>query len=192
MKNLWENSYNELLEVVKSIRHLEPLVYRAINGIIERLGKGGKILVCGNGGSASDAQHFSAEIVGRFKGERRSLPAIALNSDGVLLTAISNDYGYENVFSRQIEALGDPIDVLIAISTSGKSRSINRAVEVAHRKGIFIVYLTGSENPTLNDLGIIDVLIKVPSKSTQRIQEIHRFILHVIAEGIEDAFVFQS
>ncbi|EJF05942.1 phosphoheptose isomerase [Thiovulum sp. ES] len=190
MMNLWENSYNELLEVVKSIRHLEPLVYRALSGIIERLGKGGKILICGNGGSASDAQHFSAEIVGRLKGERRGLPAIALTSDGVLITAISNDYGYENVFSRQIEALGEPLDVLIAISTSGRSKSVNRAVETAHRHGLFIVYLTGAENPTLNDLGIIDVLIKVPSKSTQRVQEIHRFILHVMAEGIEQAMSF--
>ncbi|MDT7904922.1 MAG: D-sedoheptulose-7-phosphate isomerase [Candidatus Caldipriscus sp.] len=192
MGNLWENSYNELLEVVKSIKHLEPLVYRAINGIIERLGKGGKILVCGNGGSASDAQHFVAEVVGRFKGERVGLPAIALTSDGILITAISNDYGYENVFSRQIEALGGPMDVLMAISTSGRSRSVNKAVEIAHRKGLFIIYLTGAENPTLNDLGIIDVLIKVPSRSTQRIQEIHRFILHVLAEGIEDAFVFKT
>ncbi len=185
MKNIWEEAYRELEYTVKALKPVEPYVYRALNIIVESLSKGGKILACGNGGSASDAQHFAAEIVGKFKSDRFGLPAIALPSDSVILTAISNDYGYENVFLRQVEALGKPGDVLLAISTSGKSKSVNNAVEFAHKFGIKTVYLTGAENPTVKDLNYIDVLIKVPSNSTQRIQEMHRFILHVIAEGID-------
>lgn len=185
MKNIWEEACRELEYVVKSIKHLEPLIYRAINIVVEGLSRGGKILACGNGGSASDAQHFAAEIVGRFKSERLGLPAISLTSDSILLTALSNDYGYENVFLRQLEALANPGDVLVAISTSGKSKSVNNAVEFAHKIGVKTIYLTGSENPAVNNIEIIDVLIKVPSNSTQRVQEIHRFILHVLAEGID-------
>ncbi len=107
MGNIWEESYKELEFTVKSLRSLEPYVYRALNLILESLSRGGKILACGNGGSASDAQHFVAEIVGRYKSERMGLPAVSLSSDTVILTAISNDFGYENVFIRQLEALGN-------------------------------------------------------------------------------------
>jgi D-sedoheptulose 7-phosphate isomerase len=151
--------------------------------ISEALAGGGKVLACGNGGSAADAQHFVAELVGRMCRERRALPAISLSSDPSVVTALSNDYGYEGLFARQIEGLGRPGDVLLAISTSGRSPNILRAIETARQRGLYTIALAGAEsNPTLAGC---DVALHIPSTNSQRVQELHTAILHIICDYIE-------
>lgn len=144
---------------------------------------GNKILICGNGGSAADAQHFAAELTGRYLKERRSYPALALTTDTSALTAIGNDYGFNSVFSRQIEGLGKAGDILIAISTSGRSPNILKAVEVAKARGLRTIGLLGRDGGTLKDL--VDDAFIVPSEVTARIQEIHEMILHFLCESID-------
>ncbi len=144
---------------------------------------GGKVLLIGNGGSAADAQHIAAELVGRFKLERKGLPAIALTTDTSILTALANDYGYEAVFSRQLEAIANDKDVLIAITTSGTSPNILKAVETAHSKGVFVIGLTGEAGGKLKN--IADLTIMVPSDNTARIQEAHITIGHIICSLVE-------
>jgi D-sedoheptulose 7-phosphate isomerase len=146
---------------------------------------GRKILVCGNGGSASDAQHFAAEIVGRFTRERRAWPAIALTTDSSILTAVANDYGYDHIFSRQVEGLGQPGDLLIGISTSGNSENVIRAIRQAKKIGMETVVLTGNTGGALS--GQADTVVTVFSAVTARIQEAHIFILHVWADVAEAA-----
>ena len=155
----------------------------AVNLIRECLSKGGKVITCGNGGSAADAQHFAAELVVKYKRERKALPSIALTVNPSTVTAASNDLGYEEVFSRQIEAFGRPGDVLIAISTSGRSPNVNNAVKVARELGLKVIYLTGENDPPVNK---VDVLIKAPSKETARVQEVHITVLHIIADLVEE------
>jgi len=187
MKNLILSEIEESIEVKKKILKFADRIYEAVNILIEALKSESKILICGNGGSAADAQHFAAELVGRYRDDKRKgLPAIALTTDTSALTAISNDTGFENVFSRQIQALSRENDVLIAISTSGKSENINRACKTASDLGLKIIYLTGAENPPVHD--ICDVVIRVPSHSTPRIQEAHALILHIFAYLIEKEF----
>lgn len=148
---------------------------------------GNKILSCGNGGSAADAQHFSAELVCRFERERPGLPAVALTTDSSALTAISNDYHYDEVFARQVNALGQPGDVLLAISTSGNSANVIRAIEVAHEKSLTVVALTGRDGGNISDLlKDNDVEIRVPSNSTARIQEVHLLTIHCLCHQIDD------
>ena len=144
---------------------------------------GNKILICGNGGSAADAQHFAAELTGRYLKERRSYPALALTTDTSALTAIGNDYGFDSVFSRQIEGLGKAGDILIAISTSGRSPNILKAVEVAKARGLRTIGLLGRDGGTLKDL--VDDAFIVPSEVTARIQEIHEMILHFLCESMD-------
>ena len=151
--------------------------------IIDAYKAGGKVLLIGNGGSAADAQHMAAELVGRFKRERAALPAIALTTDTSILTALANDYGYDTVFSRQIEALAAAGDILIAISTSGASPNILRAVETAKSKGVPVIALTGKTGGKLK--GIADLTIAVPSDNTPRIQEAHITIEHIICQLVE-------
>jgi D-sedoheptulose 7-phosphate isomerase len=144
-------------------------------------------MVCGNGGSAASANHFVTELVGDFlKEKKRGIFAISLSTNSSLLTALSNDIGYENVFSRELYTIGEEGDILIAISTSGKSENVNRACKTAADKGIKVVYLTGAKNPAVAD--ICDVIIRVPSHSTPRIQEVHDLILHIFAYLIEKEF----
>jgi len=150
------------------------------------LKSGKKILVCGNGGSAADAQHFAAEFVGRFEMERRSLPAIALTTDTSALTAIANDYSFDVIFSRQIEGLGNEGDVLIAISTSGNSRNIIEALKVAREKKIHTVVLTGKDGGKVKDLAECVFIAK--SDKTSHIQETHSFLLHAVSEAVEKTF----
>ena len=148
---------------------------------------GNKILSCGNGGSAADAQHFSAELVCRFERERPGLPAVALTTDSSALTAISNDYHYDEVFARQVNALGQPGDVLFAISTSGNSANVIRAIEAAHEKGLTVVALTGRDGGKISDLlKDNDVEIRVPSNSTARIQEVHLLTIHCLCHQIDE------
>ncbi len=142
-----------------------------------------KLLVCGNGGSAADAQHIAAEFVVKYKKERRPYPAIALSVDTSILTACSNDFGFEHVFERQVDAIGQKEDVLLAISTSGKSENVNRAVKKAKEKGLYVLYMTGESKPVVESL--CDVILKVHSDDTPIIQEIHRLYGHLLVELLE-------
>lgn len=146
--------------------------------------RGGKALICGNGGSAAEAQHFSDEMLGRYKSARRSYPVIALTADTAALTCIGNDFGFEEIFSRQIDGLGNPGDVLIAISTSGNSPNILRAAEAAKNHDLRVVALTGP-NGRLRTLA--DISLESPSSSTARIQEVHLHIIHLLCECFEDS-----
>ena len=149
---------------------------------------GHKILSCGNGGSAGDAQHFSSEMLNRFERERPSLPAIALTTDTGTLTSISNDYSYNDVFSKQLRALGQPGDVLLAISTSGNSRNVINAMEAALSKDMLIVALTGKDGGEMSGLiGPNDIEIRVPSNSTARIQEVHLVVIHALCDFIDNS-----
>lgn len=144
---------------------------------------GRKLLLCGNGGSASDSQHIAAEFVGRFHRERRGLPAVALTTDTSILTAVANDYSYDEIFARQIEALGAPGDVLIAISTSGNSRNVLRAVSKAREMGIVTVGFTGADGGALKMEA--DLVFRAQSQSTPHIQEVHITALHAVSEAVE-------
>ncbi len=152
----------------------------------ERLRRGCKVLVCGNGGSAADAQHLAAELTGRYLKERRALAAIALTTDTSALTAIGNDYGYDVIFSRQVEALGRPGDLLIGISTSGNSGNVIRAVESAKAMGMRTLGLLGRDGGKLK--GLVDDALVVPSTVTARIQEVHQMVYHFWCEALDTHF----
>ncbi len=161
-------------------------IYTASIIVTEALKNQKKVLLCGNGGSAADAQHIAAELVGRFKKERRGLPAVALSTDTSALTAISNDYGYEQVFARQVEALAQKGDVLIAISTSGESENVLRAVEVARAMGCKCIGLLGRNGGRIKDM--CDSSIVVPVEDTPRIQEMHILIGHILCALVDESF----
>ena len=171
------------LKVVQDMRKIMPEVASAGLRVRTALEKGRKILICGNGGSAADSQHMAAEFVGRFVKERQSLPALALTVDTSLLTAVGNDYGFDCVFSRQVEGLGQEGDVLIAISTSGNSANVVKAVKTAKEKGIYVIALTGENGGILAKES--DLCLAVPSQVTARIQEMHIMIIHMICEIAE-------
>lgn len=170
-------------KVVQDMRKIMPEVASAGLRVRTALEKGRKILICGNGGSAADSQHMAAEFVGRFVKERQSLPALALTVDTSLLTAVGNDYGFDYVFSRQVEGLGQEGDVLIAISTSGNSANVVKAVKTAKEKGIYVIALTGENGGILAKES--DLCLAVPSQVTARIQEMHIMIIHMICEVAE-------
>ncbi len=153
---------------------------------VTSLKSGGKLLFCGNGGSACDAMHIAGEFVGRFVDDRKAIPAIALTADSGILTAIANDYGYEHVFSRQIEALGNKGDVLVALSTSGKSPSILKALETARAKGLKTAIFTGEKGA--GQVGLVDFGLMVPSTTTAHIQEAHITALHSLATLVESGY----
>ncbi len=159
-------------------------VSSAIQVQLEALKQGNKILIAGNGGSAADAQHFAGELVGRFLKERKGLGAVALSTDTSILTSIGNDYGYEEIFARQVEALGRPGDVLIGISTSGNSENIIRAVKKAQELGLTTICLTGMDGGKLKEL--CDYDITVPLEETPRIQEFHTMTVHMMCELVEE------
>ena len=161
-------------------------IVRAINLMHQALSSEKKILACGNGGSAADAQHFAAELVGRFERERRELPAIALSTDSSILTAIANDYSYEVIFSKQVRALGQAGDVLLGISTSGNSANVIAAIEAAHLKGMSVIAFTGKDGGKIkNILKNSDVHLCVPADRTARIQETHLLLLHCLCDGVD-------
>jgi len=170
-------------KVVQDMRKIMPEVASAGLRVRTALEKGRKIIICGNGGSAADSQHMAAEFVGRFVKERQSLPALALTVDTSLLTAVGNDYGFDCVFSRQVEGLGQEGDVLIAISTSGNSANVVKAVKTAKEKGIYVIALTGENGGILAKES--DLCLAVPSQVTARIQEMHIMIIHMICEIAE-------
>ncbi len=170
----------------ESRRRLQPGILEAAQVMVRCFAAGNKVLVCGNGGSAADAQHFAAELVGRFKSAQRpALPVIALTADTSILTAWANDAGYELVFARQVEALGRSGDLLVAISTSGRSPNVIRALDAARRQGLHAVTLLGGDGGEA--LPLADTALVVPSRDSQRVQEIQMLVLHTICELVEDA-----
>lgn len=179
-----ELSLAEHLTTIELVRdQLQPVIAEFAGRLTNVLQAGGKLLICGNGGSAADAQHFAAELVGRFERERRGLPAIALTTDTSNLTAIGNDYGFERVFSRQVEALANPDDLLVGISTSGNSENVLLAIETAKAIGCTTCGLTGRDGGSI--AGVVDLNINIPVQRTARVQEAHLTILHILCELIE-------
>lgn len=167
-------------------KELPVTVAIAVMAMVECLNSGGKIMACGNGGSAADAQHFAAELMGRFERERRELAAVALTTDTSILTAVGNDYSYDQVFSKQVRGLGKSGDILLAITTSGNSKNVIKAVEAAQALGIKVIALSGNGGGQLNNvLGANDLLLTAPSSRTARIQETHLVLLHALCDGID-------
>ena len=169
-----------------AIELLAAPIAGAVELMVGALVGNGKILACGNGGSAADAQHFAAELVGRFEMERQGLAAIALTTDSSIMTAVANDYGYATVFERQVRALGQPGDILLAISTSGNSANVIKAIEAAHDNDLRVVALTGKGGGQIGQLlreG--DIHLCVPADRTARIQETHILTIHCLCDGID-------
>jgi D-sedoheptulose 7-phosphate isomerase len=170
----------------QALSSMPAAIADAVELLIDALNKGNKVLSCGNGGSAADAQHFSSELLNRFDKDRPSLPAIALTTDSSTLTSIANDYDYNEIFARQLTSLGQSGDVLLAISTSGNSGNVCRAIEIAHERGMQVIALTGRDGgkmATLLSGG--DVELRVPASVTARIQEVHLLLIHVLCTCID-------
>jgi D-sedoheptulose 7-phosphate isomerase len=165
---------------------LPPTVAAAAERMVACLMNEGKVLACGNGGSAADAQHFAAEMVGRFEKERPGLAAISLATDTSALTAIGNDYDFDMVFSKQVRALGHPNDLLLAISTSGNSANVIEAIYAAHERGMGVIALTGKDGGKISEiLAPEDILLNVPVNRTARIQEVHILLIHALCDAID-------
>jgi D-sedoheptulose 7-phosphate isomerase len=182
-----EKHFNESAQLkLATAPRLAAPIARAAQVMTDSLKSGGKVLACGNGGSAADAQHFSAELLGRFERERQELAAIALTTDTSAITAIANDYSYDMIFAKQVRGLGAKGDVLIAISTSGNSTNVIEAMNVAKAKGMAVVALTGRDGGKMGALlGANDVHLNVSSNVTARIQEVHILILHCLCDAID-------
>lgn len=175
---------------LRAVETMAPAISEAIDLLVAALTSGGKALACGNGGSAADAQHFAAELVGRFERERPGLPAVALTTDSSILTAIGNDYDFNVVFAKQVHALGQPGDVLLAISTSGNSANVIAAIEAAHEREMHVIAMTGRDGGKI--AGLLregDINLCVPSQRTARIQEVHLLTLHCLCDGIDVALL---
>ena len=169
---------------------LSPVIEQAAQAIVQCLTQGGKVLVCGNGGSAADAQRFASAMINRFEHERPGLAAIALTTDSSTLTSIANDSSYQQVFARQVKALGLPGDMLLAICTSGNSPSVLEAVAAAHTRGMSVIALTGDNGGRLAEqITDADVYICVPAESTARIHEVHLLIIHCLCDAIDSVLL---
>jgi len=165
---------------------LSKPIAAAVSAILASVTSGGKVLACGNGGSAADAQHFAAEFVGRYERERPELAALALTTDSSILTAIANDYDFTSIFSKQVRALGQPGDILLAISTSGNSANVLAAIEAAHEKEMVVIGLSGRQGGKFAQaLRDTDIHICVPHERTARIQEVHLLVLHCICDAVD-------
>ena len=187
-KDRVDESFGEAAALADRLRqNSATAIVRAAELVYESLKSGKKILACGNGGSAAEVQHFVAELVGRFLTEREPLAGIALTVDTSVLTAVGNDYGYEEVFSRQVRALGISGDVLLAISTSGRSPNVLAALNQARERGLVTIALVGAESSP--ELEACDLVITIPDPSTPRIQEMHLVVLHLICELVDNALV---
>lgn len=184
IKNYLQESISVKESILDDVTILNAIL-SAKEHLIQTLNQNGKIMLAGNGGSAADSQHLAAEFVSKFKKDRRPLSAIALSVDTSVLTALSNDFGYEEVFSRQIEALGKKGDAFLAFSTSGSSENILKALKTAKNLGIFTVFFTS--NKAYLEKELADVLIKIPSKNTPIIQEAHITLGHILCKLVEDA-----
>ena len=179
----FQSSLNEALDTFETLRALEGDFTRAVDTVRDCLRSGGKLLICGNGGSAADSAHIATEFTCRFQEDRRPYPAIALSADGGLLTAIGNDYGFQEIFSRQVWAFAKPGDVLIALSTSGKSRNVLAALEEARRRELKTIAFLGKGGGFTAGAADIDLIVR--SGSTARIQEAQKLLLHVLCEMVE-------
>ena len=182
-----KNNFLESIQIkTESLDKLAPIIAEAARAMANSLLNNHKILACGNGGSAADAQHFSAEMLNRFEMERPGLPAIAITTDSSTLTSIANDYQYADIYSKQIRALGQKDDVLLAISTSGKSHNVIHAIDAAHDINMLVIALTGKDGGEIRGmLNTNDFEICVPTKSTARIQEVHIMIIHSLCDLID-------
>lgn len=181
--------FDQSIETKVAAREALPIIIaQAGEMIVQTLLADGKVLSCGNGGSAGDAQHFSSEMLNRFERERPSLPAIALSTDTSTLTSIANDYSYNEIFSKQIRALGRENDILLAISTSGNSANVVQAIQAAHDRQMRVVALTGRDGGDMAQLlQPEDIEVRVPSRSTARIQEVHLLVIHALCDYIDQA-----
>ena len=180
---VFADAISEHLKVIAQLRELQPLLEEAAQLMVAALESGKKVLWCGNGGSAADSQHLAAELVGRFRRERRALASIALSTNTSILTALGNDYGYDLVFQRQVEALSSKGDVLVGISTSGNSPNVCAALEQARSMGVFTVAMTGADGRKCAELA--DLPLRMPSQETPRIQEAHILCGHMICDYVE-------
>jgi len=189
MIDIVSQNFSESIQAkIATADSLAPTVAAAAQILVEALLAGKKILVCGNGGSAADAQHFSAELLNRYEVERPPLPAISLTTDTSTLTSIGNDYSYKEVFSKQVMALGAEGDVLLAISTSGNSENVNTAIDAAHAREMTVVALSGKDGGKMRDLlRAPDIEIRIPASRTARIQECHITVIHCLCELIDRA-----
>jgi D-sedoheptulose 7-phosphate isomerase len=182
---LLHSGLEEHMDVFRRLPALAPVIQQAAGLVAAALAHGRKLMLCGNGGSAADSQHIAAELTGRFLKDRRPLAAIALSTDTSALTSIANDYGFDEVFSRQVMGLGSKGDCLLAISTSGNSRNVLRAAEEARTAGVRVIGLLGRDGGALRAL--CDVAIVIPSTTTARIQEAHIFVGHTLCAMVEEA-----
>lgn len=188
IESLIKQNFIESIETKqKALESLTPSVETAISIITTAFKSNNKLLICGNGGSAADSQHFAAEFTGRYEMERTPLPAIALTTDTSALTAIGNDYSFDVIFSKQVEALGQQGDILFGISTSGNSGNVIKAIEIAHQKGMKVITLTGKDGGKIDKmLKDGDINICVPANRTARIQEVHLLVLHTICDAVDN------
>jgi D-sedoheptulose 7-phosphate isomerase len=187
VNDLITENFNESIQAKEEVsKTIKPSIKFAIELIVNAFQNGNKLLICGNGGSAADSQHFAAEFTGRYEMERKPLPAIALTTDTSALTAIGNDYSFDVVFSKQVEALGNAGDILFAISTSGNSKNVVKAIEVAQATGMQVITLTGKDGGALvKMLRESDISICAHVKRTARIQEIHILVMHTICDAVD-------
>ncbi|MCK5647692.1 MAG: phosphoheptose isomerase [Gammaproteobacteria bacterium] len=177
---------NSIAVKQKTFDSIAEQIARAGDKMVQSLLNEGKIMACGNGGSAADSQHFTSELINRFEAERPALPAIALTTDSSAITSIANDYHYDDIFARQIHALGREPDVLLAISTSGQSNSIVQAIEAAHERDMSVIALTGKDGGRVaQSLSADDIELRVPAEQTARIQETHITIIHALCDLID-------
>lgn len=189
-KENFSKQLDQNISVFSNLKTIEESVVSASGLINNAIKSGGKLMLCGNGGSAADSQHIAAELVGRFIKDRRPLPAIALSTDTSAITCISNDYGYEYIFSRQVESLGNEADVLLAISTSGNSNNIVEAIKTAKQKKLKVIGLLGKDGGVIKEM--CDIPIIVPSDVTARIQEVHIFLGHFFCLMLEKSLGLDS
>jgi D-sedoheptulose 7-phosphate isomerase len=184
LSSILQHAISESIQTLQALGELDQQMRLATDAVAQCLMSGHKLLVCGNGGSAADASHFATEFVIRFINDRPAYPAICLTADGGLLSAAGNDYGFEEVFARQVAAFGQPGDVLICLTTSGKSRNVQRAVEEAKARGVTTITLLGrGGGPMINTS---DIELVVRGEATARIQEGHMLLLHVLCEAVEE------
>ena len=187
INNQIKKTITESSNLILNSISLSGKIEESINEIIKCFKRGNKVIIFGNGGSAADAQHIVAEFIGRFQKERKSLPGISLTTDSSIITSLANDYSYDIVFSRQCESLVSKGDIVIGISTSGKSKNVEEGIKTAKKKGAITIGLLGGDGGTIKN--IVDISIVVPSTNTARIQEVHRVIYHIICDIVESELI---